>query len=104
MAELQVEDKKRVDEIRIAQIEAEVEEKNRADELQAEKDKRADEILIALPTLTLSNLDEIQIAPEAAEEQTKIEADKERALKELELRDQQNQVSGNLAATPPPRN
>ena len=56
MAELQGEDKKRVDEIRIAQIGAEAEEK-----------KRADEIHFA------------QI--EAAKEQAKIEAGKELALK-----------------------
>ena len=60
MAELQGEDKKRADEIRIAQIGAEAEEK-----------KRADEIHFA------------QI--EAAKEQAKIEAEKELALKELEL-------------------
>ena len=60
MAELQGEDKKQPDEIRIAQIEAEAKEK-----------KRADEIRFA------------QI--EAAKEQAKIEAEKELALKELQL-------------------
>ena len=79
MAELQGEDKKRADEIRIAQIGAEAEEK-----------KRADEIRFA------------QI--EAAKEQAKIEAEKELALKELELKVQQSQAAASLAATPPPRN
>ena len=79
MAELQGEDKKRADEIRIAQIGAEAEEK-----------KRADEIRFA------------QI--EAAKEQAKIEAEKELALKELELKAQQSQAGASLAATPPPRN
>ena len=79
MAELQGEDKKRADEIRIAQIGAEAEEK-----------KRADEIRFA------------QI--EAAKEQAKIEAEKELALKELELKVQQSQAGASLAATPPPRN
>ena len=79
MAELQGEDKKRADEIRIAQIGAEAEEK-----------KRADEIRFA------------QI--EAAKEQAKIQAEKELALKELELKAQQSQAGASLAATPPPRN
>ena len=79
MAELQGEDKKRADEIRIAQIGAEAQEK-----------KRADEIRFA------------QI--EAAKEQAKIEAEKELALKELELKAQQSQAGASLAATPPPRN
>ena len=79
MAELQGEDKKRADEIRIAQIGAEAEEK-----------KRADEIRFA------------QI--EAAKEQAKIEAEKELALKELELKAQQSQAGDSLAATPPPLN
>ena len=78
MAELQGEDKKRAEEIRIAQIGAEAEEK-----------KRADEIRFA------------QI--EAAKEQAKIEAEKELALKELELKAQQSQAGASLAATPPPR-
>ena len=78
MAELQVEDKKRADEIRKAQIEAEAEEK-----------RRADEICFA------------QI--EAAKEPTKIEADEELALKELELKARQNQASASIAATPHPR-
>ena len=90
MAELQGEDKKRADEIRIAQIGAEAEDKKRSDELQAEREKRADEIRFA------------QI--EAAKEQAKIEAEKELALKELELKAQQSQASTSPAATPPPRN
>ena len=79
MAELQGEDKKKADEIRIAQIGAEAEEKKRADEI------RFDQI-------------------EAAKEQAKIEAEKELALKELELKAQQSQASASLAATPPPCN
>ena len=41
---------------------------------------------------------------EASKEQAKIEAEKELAHKELELKAQQNQASTNLAVTPPPRN
>ena len=63
----------------LAQIEAEAEEK-----------KRADEIRFA------------QI--ETVKEQTKIEVEKELALKELELEAQQNPASASLAVTPPPRN
>ena len=74
--------------IRIAELQAE--EKKRADELQAEEKKRADEIRFA------------QI--EAAKEQAKIEAEKELALKELDLKAQQSQAGASLAATPPPRN
>ena len=74
--------------IRIAELQAE--EKKRADELQAEEKKRADEIRFA------------QI--EAAKEQAKIEAEKELALKELELKAQQSQAGASLAATRPPRN
>ena len=74
--------------IRIAELQAE--EKKRVDELQAEEKKRADEIRFA------------QI--EAAKEQAKIEAEKELALKELELKAQQSQAGASLAATPPPRN
>ena len=74
--------------IRIAELQAE--EKKRADELQAEEKKRADEIRFA------------QI--EGAKEQAKIEAEKELALKELELKAQQSQAGASLAATPPPRN
>ena len=74
-----VEEKKRADEIRLAEIQAEAEEKERADEIRF-----------------------AQI--EAAKEQAKIEADKELTLKELELKAQQSQTSASLAATPPPRN
>ena len=72
--------------------EAEAEEKKRADELQAEEKRRADEIRFA------------QI--EAANEQAKLEAEKELKIKEMELQAQQAQVtaSASLAATPPPRN
>ena len=77
MAELQAEDKKR-----------------RADEIQAEKEKWAEE-----------NQIQIQIAQiEAAKEQARIEADKELAFKELELKAQQDQASISLTVTPPPRN
>ena len=65
--------------IRMAELQAEAEEK-----------KRADEIRFA------------QIA--AAKEQAKIEAEKELALKELGLKAQQSQASTSPAATPPPRN
>ena len=69
------------DEIRIAQIEAEAEEK-----------KRADEIRFA------------QI--EAAKEQAKLEAEKELKIKEMEIQAQQAQaqVTASSATTPPPRN
>ena len=59
-------------------------------EAEAEEKKRADEIHFA------------QI--EAAKGQAKIEAEKELALKELELKAQQSQAGASLAATPPPRN
>ena len=63
-------------------------------ELQAEDKKRADESHI-----------KIQIGQiEAAKGQAKIEADKELALKELELKAQQNQACSILAATSTPRN
>ena len=61
-------------------------------ELQAEDKKRADEIQMA----------QIQAAKDQAN--LKIEADKERALKELELKAQQNQASASLAGTPAPCN
>ena len=69
--------------IRMAELQAE--EKKRADELQAEEKRRADEI-------------KVQMA--------KIEADKELALKEMELQAQQAQVQATTssATTPPPRN
>ena len=57
------------------------EDRKRADE--SEEKKRADEI-------------KVQMA--------KIEAEKELALKELELKAQQSQAGASLAATPPPRN
>ena len=41
---------------------------------------------------------------QAVKDQTKIEADKELALKELELKAQQNQATTSLAATPPTHN
>ena len=79
-------------EIELANVQAE--EKRRTDELQAEKEKRADESDI-----------KIQIAQiEAEKEQAKIEADKELALKELGLKAQQDQASTSLAAASPPRN
>ena len=69
--------------IRMAELQAE--DKKRADELQAEREKKADEI-------------KVQMA--------KIEADKELALKEMELqaRQAQAQVTASSATTPPPRN
>ena len=63
-------------------------------ELQAKEKKRADESHI-----------KIQIAQiKSAKEKAKVEADKELARKELELKAQQNQASASLAGTPPPRN
>ena len=74
-----LEEKKRADEIRLAEIQAEAEEKKRTDEIK------------------------IQIAKtDAAKEYTKKEADKELALKELELKAQQGQASTSLATIPPP--
>ena len=61
-----------------------------------EEKKRADEIQIAQKIQVLIGL--------AAKDQAKIATDKELALKELELKAQQNQASASLAATPPPRN
>ena len=76
MAELQAEDKKRVE------------------ELQAEKEGRADESHI-----------KIQIAQnEAVKEQAKIEADKELKIKEMELQAQQAQATASSATSPPPHN
>ena len=70
-------------------------------ELQAGDKKRTDKIHMA------ERADEIKsqiVQIEAVKEQAKIEADKEPALKELELKAQQDQASTRLAATPPPRN
>ena len=78
---LHVEVKRRADEIRMAEIEAE-----------AEEIKGADEIKMQMAQL------------EADKEQAKIEADKELALIELELKAQQDQASARYATTPPPRN
>ena len=83
--EFYVEEKKRADEIRLAEIQAEAE---------AEEKKRADESHI-----------KIQIAQiEAAKEQAKI--DKELKIKEMELQAQQAQAqaTASSATTPPPRN
>ena len=83
------EEKKTADEIRISEIQADAEEKKRADKLKAEKEKSADEIRIA------------QV--EAAKEQTKI--DKELKIKEMEIQAQQAQATTSSATiTPPPRN
>ena len=80
--EFYVEEKKRADEIRLAEIQAEAE---------AEEKKRADESHI-----------KIQIAQiEAAKEQAKI--DKELKIKEMELQ-AQAQATASSATTPPPRN
>ena len=75
------EEKKRADEIRMAEIQAE--EKKRADELQAEEKKRADEIRLA-----------------------QIEIEKELKIKEMELQGQQAQAqaTASSATTPTPRN
>ena len=67
-------------------------------ELQAEDKNRADEIHL------VERADEIKIQiaqTEAVKAQAKIEADKELALKEMELKAQQNQASASLATTPP---
>ena len=73
------EEKKRADEIRMAEIQAE----KRADELQAEEKKRADEIRLA-----------------------QIEIEKELKIKEMELKAQQAQAqaTASSATTPPTRN
>ena len=96
---------KRQVEFQMAELQAKT-----AEELQSEREKKADEIH------TTERADEIkiQIAQieaakeqakiEAAKEQAKIAADKELALKELELKAQQYQASTSLAATPPPHN
>ena len=47
MAELQVEDKKRADEIPMAEMQVEVEEKKRLNMLQTQEKKRTDEIRMA---------------------------------------------------------
>ena len=78
-----IEEKKRADEIRLAEIQAEAEEKKRADESHIK----------------------IQIAQtEAAKEQAKI--DKELKIKEMELQAQQAQAqaTASSATTPPPGN
>ena len=67
---LHVEKKKRADEIWMAEIEAEAEEKKRAVETEAEEKKRDDDIRIQM---------------------AKIEADKELALKHLERKAQEDQ-------------
>ena len=66
--------------------------------LQAEKEKRADEIKIQIAQI---EADKEQAKIEATKEQARIEADKDLALKELELRAQQDQASTSLVATPP---
>ena len=89
-----VEEKKRADEIRLAEIQAESEEKKRADEMQAEEKKKADEI-------------QLQIAKiEAAKEQAKLEAEKELKIKEMDLQAQQAQAQATTSSTttPPPHN
>ena len=134
MAELQAEDKKRANETRMAQIEPALRTaqvlKQEAEEIglqgkdiaeyvreqQAldreeraawrESQKRKVEIRMAeLQAEDKKRANETRMAQiEAAKEQAKIEAEKELALKELELKAQQNQASASLAATPPPRN
>ena len=76
----------------MAEIEAEAEDKKRADELQAEDKKRADE----LQAEENKRADETQLA--------QIEIEKELKNKELEFKAQQDQTSASLAATPPPCN
>ena len=75
------EEKKRADEIRMAEIQAEAEEKKRADILQAEKEKRTYKIRLA-----------------------QMEIDKELKVKEMELQAQQAQTTTSPATTPAPRN
>ena len=89
-----VEEKKRADEIRLAEIQAEAEEKKRADEMQAEEKKRADEIKLQISKI------------EAAKEQAKVEAEKELKIKEIELQAEQAQAQATTssATTPPPHN
>ena len=76
------EEKKRADEIQMAEIQAEAEEKKRADKIQAEGKKRAVEIRMQM---------------------SKIEADKELTLKEMEPK-AQAQESGGAAVDPPHSN
>ena len=73
------EEKKRADEIRMAEIQEEAEEKKRADELQAEEKRRADKIQLA-----------------------QIEIEKELKIKEMELQTQA-QATTSSASTPAPR-
>ena len=68
-------------------------------ELQAEDEKRADEIQMAQ-----IKADKEQAKIEAAKGQVRIEADKELALKELELKAKQDQARTSHATTPPYRN
>ena len=85
----EAEEKRRSDEIHIAELQGG--DKKKAVELQAQKEKRVDESHI-----------KVQIAQiEAAKEQAKIESDKELALKEMELKAQHDQASTSPAAAPP---
>ena len=61
------------------------------DELQAEEKKRADEIKLQIAKIEIKAAKE-QARLEAEKEQAKIEADKELALEELELKAQQDQA------------
>ena len=81
MAELQAEDNKRAGEIHMA--------------------KRADEIKIQIAQIEAAKE---QAKIEAPKEQAKIDSDKELAIKELELKAQQDQASARHATTQPPRN
>ena len=55
-AEVEKKEKKRPDEIRMAGIQAEAEEKKRVDEIQAEEKRRADEIEIQIANIALQQL------------------------------------------------
>ena len=80
------EEKKRADEIRIAEIEAEAEEKKKANEIKIQKLKKE------------------QAKLEAKNEQAKLEAYKEVKIKEMEFQDQQAKASSSPATPlhPPP--
>ena len=85
MAELHAKDKKRADEIHMAKMQVQAE---------AKEKKRADEIKIEIAQIEAAKE---QAKMEAAEEQARIAVDKELALKELELKAQQDQSSTSLA-------
>ena len=77
---------------------------------EAEEKKRADEIKIQIAQIEAAKEQaKIEAAKEqakieAAKEQARIEADKALKVKEMELQAQQPQATSSSATTPPPRN